>query len=114
MESSDLEPLITGTKNNAQRLQQSNDKLDRCIKTLNETESIGISTLASLNEQERTIINIKDNIDNSINPNIKKSNSVIVGMFRQFQKNKYVQYTTVLVCIAIIIMLFILIIVKKN
>ncbi len=114
MESSDSEPLLTGTKNNTQRLQQSNDKLDRCLRTLNETENIGIDTLVELDKQGKTIINIKDKMDNSINPNINKSNSVIVGMLRRFQKNKYVQYVTVLICIAIIVMLFILIIVKKT
>jgi transcriptional regulator NrdR family protein len=110
--SADKEPLLPTTKDNIQRLQQSNEKLDRCLRVINETETIGTNTLVELNEQEKTIINIRSKLDNDINPNINKSNSIIMGMLRRFYKNKYVTYATVFVCIAIIIMLLILIFMK--
>lgn len=111
---SDSEPLLSDQEKNTRRLQKSTDAIDRCLRIVVETQDIGADTLVRLDDQKHTIIRIQDKLDNSINPNINKSNSVLTSMFRRLRNNKYVTYATIFVCIAIIIMLIVLIFTKRS
>jgi t-SNARE complex subunit (syntaxin) len=110
----DSEPLLNDQDKSARRLQKSTDAIDRCLRTVADTHDIGTDTLEKLNEQRDTIVRINDKLDNNINPNINKSNSVLILMFRRLRNNKFITYATILVCIAIIIMLVVLIFTKKS
>ncbi len=108
----DSDPLLKN-EYGVDRLRNSTASIDRCLRTVSETHDIGANTLVMLNDQKDTIIRIQGKLDNSINPNINKSNSVVTSMFKRLRNNKCITYATVLVCIAIILMLLVLIFTKK-
>jgi hypothetical protein len=87
------------------------DRLDNCIKILDNTTNIGNDTLNTLDYQTDKIKLIKQKNDN-MNPQINRSRYIINSMFRYNKRNQIIQYLVLLLLVIIGIIMIILIVTK--
>jgi hypothetical protein len=88
------------------------DRLDNCIRVLDNTVIIGNDTLNTLDTQTEKIKLIKKKT-NEMNPQISRSRYIINSMFRHNKKNEIIQYLILILLIGIAIMLIVLISTKN-
>ena len=88
------------------------DRLDNCIKVLDNTMIVGNDTIVTLNDQGETIKLIQKKTDN-MNPQISHSRYIVSNMFARLRNNKIIQWIIILFLVAIAIMLIILVATKK-
>jgi len=88
------------------------DRLDNCIKVLDDTTIVGGDTIITLNEQGEKIKLIRKKTEN-MNPQISRSRYIVSNMFARLRNNKIIQWLIILLLISIAIMLIILIATKK-
>jgi len=88
------------------------DRLDNCIKVLDDTTIVGNDTIITLNEQGEKIKLIRKKTEN-MNPQISRSRYIVSNMFARLRNNKIIQWLIILLLISIAIMLIILIATKK-
>jgi hypothetical protein len=88
------------------------DRLDNCIRVLDNTVVIGNDTLNTLDTQIEKIKLIKKKT-NEMNPQISRSRYIINSMFRHNKKNEIIQYLILILLVGIAIMLIVLIATKN-
>ena len=84
------------------------DRLDNCIKVLDDTTIVGNDTIIRLNGQGEKIKLIHKKTEN-MNPQISHSRYIVSNMFARLRNNKIIQWIIILCLIAIAIMLIALI-----
>jgi t-SNARE complex subunit (syntaxin) len=88
------------------------DRLDNCIRILDDTTEIGNDTLGLLDEQTEKI-NLIGKKTSDMNPQINRSRYIINNMFAHNKKKQIIQYLVLLLLVIIGIIIIILIATKN-
>jgi hypothetical protein len=87
------------------------NKLNYALKTLHETQNVGINILNNLDDQRTQILNMKNKTEH-INNNITKSNNILNKIKKTYEQNKCMGIIIIIVAIIIITLIVILVVTK--